>query len=61
MGGTLEVLLAIAVMPKFGWRWLLALSSLPLVIFIILSLVSYGPILLSYQVVFIHKQTSEEE
>ncbi|XP_028400300.1 synaptic vesicle 2-related protein-like [Dendronephthya gigantea] len=37
VGGILEVLLAIAVMPRLGWRWLLAFSSLPLVIFILLS------------------------
>lgn len=33
LGACLEVLLAILVMPTLGWRWLLAFSSLPLLIF----------------------------
>lgn len=33
LGACLEVLLAILVMPSLGWRWLLAFSSLPLLIF----------------------------
>ena len=32
-GTCFEVLLAILVMPTLGWRWLLGLSSLPLLIF----------------------------
>ena len=32
-GAVLEVLLAIVVMPNLGWRWLLAFSALPLLIF----------------------------
>ncbi|RNA37835.1 synaptic vesicle 2-related [Brachionus plicatilis] len=33
LGACLEVSLAIVVMPSLGWRWLLAFSSLPLLIF----------------------------
>ena len=33
IGACLEVLLAILLMPTLGWRWLLAFSSLPLLIF----------------------------
>lgn len=33
-GGLLEVLLALWLMPTLGWRWLLALSSVPLLIFV---------------------------
>ncbi|XP_046839414.1 synaptic vesicle 2-related protein-like [Xenia sp. Carnegie-2017] len=38
IGGILEVVLAIVLIPSLGWRWLLAVSSLPLVIFLILSM-----------------------
>jgi MFS family permease len=34
-GTCFEVLLAILVMPTLGWRWLLGLSSLPLLIFFV--------------------------
>ncbi|XP_056602622.1 synaptic vesicle 2-related protein [Triplophysa dalaica] len=37
LGTVFEVLLAILVMPTLGWRWLLALSTIPLFIFAILS------------------------
>jgi len=33
VGACIEVLMAIIVMPTLGWRWLLALSSVPLLIF----------------------------
>ncbi|KAJ8286068.1 hypothetical protein GJAV_G00034200 [Gymnothorax javanicus] len=36
VGTVFEVLLAILVMPTLGWRWLLALSTIPLFIFAIL-------------------------
>ncbi len=35
LGACLEVLLAALIMPTGGWRWLLALSSLPSLIFVI--------------------------
>lgn len=35
-GACLEVLLALVVMPSLGWRWLLVLSSLPLLFFTLL-------------------------
>ena len=38
IGACLEVSLAILIMPKIGWRWLLGISALPLVIFILLCL-----------------------
>lgn len=40
LGTVFEVLLAIVVMPTLGWRWLLALSTIPLFIFAILCFVS---------------------
>ncbi|XP_062410107.1 synaptic vesicle 2-related protein-like [Sardina pilchardus] len=36
LGAVFEVLLAMLVMPTLGWRWLLAFSTLPLVLFITL-------------------------
>lgn len=33
LGACIEVLLALIVMPTLGWRWLLALSSIPVIIF----------------------------
>ncbi|XP_061907284.1 synaptic vesicle 2-related protein [Entelurus aequoreus] len=36
VGTVFEVLLAILVMPSLGWRWLLALSTIPLLIFSVL-------------------------
>ncbi|KPP61922.1 synaptic vesicle 2-related protein-like, partial [Scleropages formosus] len=36
LGTVFEVLLAILVMPTLGWRWLLALSTVPLLVFAIL-------------------------
>ncbi|XP_043234133.1 synaptic vesicle 2-related protein-like [Amphibalanus amphitrite] len=36
-GAILEVLLAMVVVPTLGWRWLLATSSIPLVLFALLS------------------------
>ena len=40
LGTVFEVLLAILVMPTLGWRWLLALSTVPLLIFACLCFVS---------------------
>ncbi len=40
LGTVFEVLLAILVMPTLGWRWLLALSTIPLFIFAFLCFVS---------------------
>ncbi|XP_030643373.1 synaptic vesicle 2-related protein-like [Chanos chanos] len=34
LGTVLEVLLAMLIMPTLGWRWLLGLSTLPLIIFV---------------------------
>jgi MFS family permease len=36
IGACLEVLLAILLMPTFGWKWLLGISASPLLIFICL-------------------------
>ncbi|XP_012288600.1 synaptic vesicle 2-related protein [Orussus abietinus] len=33
LGASLEVVLALIVMPSYGWRWLLAISTLPVLIF----------------------------
>jgi MFS family permease len=38
IGACLEVCLAILIMPTLGWRWLLGISALPLIIFILLCL-----------------------
>lgn len=40
LGTVFEVLLAILVMPTLGWRWLLAFSTVPLIIFALLCFVS---------------------
>ncbi|XP_063067142.1 synaptic vesicle 2-related protein-like [Engraulis encrasicolus] len=40
LGAVFEVLLAMLVMPTLGWRWLLAFSTAPLVVFIGLCFVS---------------------
>ncbi|TNN30940.1 Synaptic vesicle 2-related protein [Liparis tanakae] len=37
LGTVFEVLLAILVMPSLGWRWLLLLSTLPLLLFSLLA------------------------
>ncbi|XP_061417758.1 synaptic vesicle 2-related protein isoform X2 [Lethenteron reissneri] len=37
LGAVAEVLLAIVVMPTLGWRWLLGLSAIPLVVFAVFS------------------------
>ena len=37
LGACLEVILAMLVMPSLGWRWLLALSSLPSLCFVLAS------------------------
>ncbi|XP_031570462.1 synaptic vesicle 2-related protein-like isoform X2 [Actinia tenebrosa] len=37
IGSTFTVAVAMAVMPTLGWRWLLAILSLPLLIFLIMS------------------------
>ncbi|XP_032823753.1 synaptic vesicle 2-related protein [Petromyzon marinus] len=37
VGTVAEVLLAIVVMPTLGWRWLLGLSAIPLVVFAVFS------------------------
>ncbi|XP_043924328.1 synaptic vesicle 2-related protein [Protopterus annectens] len=36
LGTVMEVLLAVLVMPSLGWRWLLLLSTVPLIIFAVL-------------------------
>ena len=38
VGGCFEVVLAILIMPKLGWRWLLGIYSVALLIFIILCI-----------------------
>ena len=35
LGACLEVVFAMAVMPSLGWRWLLVLSSIPSLLFLI--------------------------
>uniref|UniRef100_A0A3P8Z0F0 Synaptic vesicle 2-related protein n=2 Tax=Esox lucius TaxID=8010 RepID=A0A3P8Z0F0_ESOLU len=37
LGAVFEVLLAIWIMPSMGWRWLLGLSTAPLVLFVVLG------------------------
>merc|ERR1719282_1756905 len=37
LGACLEVILAMLVMPSLGWRWLLALSSIPSLCFVLAS------------------------
>ncbi|XP_037076625.1 synaptic vesicle 2-related protein-like [Pollicipes pollicipes] len=37
LGSALEVVLALLLMPELGWRWLLALSSVPLLMFVLFS------------------------
>lgn len=39
LGTVFEVLLAVVVMPTLGWRWLLILSALPLLLFAVLCFV----------------------
>ena len=39
LGAVFEVLLAMVVMPTQGWRWLLALSAVPLAVFVALCYV----------------------
>jgi len=43
LGTVFEVLLAILVMPTLGWRWLLALSTIPLYILLTLLFRQYIP------------------
>ena len=38
IGGCLEVLLAYLVMPTLGWRWLLGITSTPLILFLFLCI-----------------------
>lgn len=40
IGTVFEVVLAVFVMPSLGWRWLLILSAVPLLLFAILCYVS---------------------
>ena len=40
IGSTFTVAVAMAVMPTLGWRWLLGILSLPLLIFLFMSKVS---------------------
>lgn len=40
IGAVFEVLLALWIMPLLGWRWLLGLSTIPVVIFLICCYVS---------------------
>lgn len=44
IGACFEVLLALIVMPTLGWRWLLALSAVPLLIFSICCFVCISSI-----------------
>ncbi|OAD62967.1 Synaptic vesicle 2-related protein [Eufriesea mexicana] len=37
LGACFEVAIALAIMPTFGWRWLLILSTIPLLIFAIIT------------------------
>lgn len=37
LGACFEVAIALIVMPNFGWRWLLILSSIPLFIFAVIT------------------------
>jgi hypothetical protein len=39
LGACFEVLLALIVMPTLGWRWLLALSTIPVFVFTIVCAV----------------------
>lgn len=39
IGTVFEVVLAVFVMPSLGWRWLLILSAVPLLIFAVLCFV----------------------
>lgn len=38
IGGCTEVLLAFFIMPKLGWRWLLGVTSTPLILFMFLCI-----------------------
>jgi hypothetical protein len=40
LGACFEVLLALIVMPTLGWQWLLALSTIPLLAFALITPVS---------------------
>uniref|UniRef100_A0A3Q3FQT5 SV2 related protein b n=1 Tax=Labrus bergylta TaxID=56723 RepID=A0A3Q3FQT5_9LABR len=44
IGAVFEVLLAFWIMPTLGWRWLLGLSTLPVVIFLSFSFIGRGRI-----------------
>lgn len=37
LGACFEVAIALAIMPTFGWRWLLILSTIPLLVFAIIT------------------------
>jgi hypothetical protein len=40
LGACFEVVLAIIIMPSLGWQWLLALSTIPLLAFALITPVS---------------------
>lgn len=40
LGACFEVAIALVIMPTFGWRWLLILSTIPLLVFAIITPVS---------------------
>jgi hypothetical protein len=40
LGACFEVLLALIIMPSLGWHWLLALSTIPLLAFALITPVS---------------------
>jgi len=40
LGACFEVLLALIIMPSLGWQWLLALSTIPLLAFALITPVS---------------------
>jgi hypothetical protein len=48
LGACFEVLLALVVMPTLGWQWLLALSTIPLMAFAVITPVSADYTLMIY-------------
>ena len=50
-----EVLLALIVMPTLGWRWLLGLSAVPLLVFSFCCAVSYWKVLFLPKLKFVEQ------
>jgi len=48
LGACFEVLLALIIMPSLGWQWLLALSTIPLLAFALITPVSADKSLMIY-------------